>query len=80
MQDGAQLVFVEVRFRKSSRFGSPLATVTHAKQRKLRAAAQFYMQRHNIKQQAVRFDVVGITPSAQDELSDPQINWCQNAF
>ena len=33
MREGATLVFVEVRFRKTDRFGSPVESVTASKQR-----------------------------------------------
>ena len=39
MRDGAVLVFVEVRYRRSSRFGGAVDTITSIKQRRLRRAA-----------------------------------------
>jgi putative endonuclease len=43
MQDGATLVFVEVRLRSRSDFGGAAASVTPAKQKKLLAAARQYL-------------------------------------
>jgi putative endonuclease len=43
-QDGATLVFVEVRTRSSARLGSPEESVTIAKQRRLAELAQVYLQ------------------------------------
>lgn len=43
-QDGATLVFVEVRTRSSARLGSPEESVTVAKQRRLAELAQIYLQ------------------------------------
>jgi putative endonuclease len=78
MQDGETLVFVEVRFRKQSQFGSAAETVTASKQRKLVLAAQHYLSRHRSAQnRAMRFDVMGIMPSAVGEYD---YNWLQNAF
>ena len=42
-QDGASLVFVEVRARSSARLGSPEESVTPAKQRRLVELAQTYL-------------------------------------
>ena len=60
MQDGDQLVFVEVRYRNSSRYGSAAESVTAAKQTRLISAASQYLQgqRHT---QACRFDVLAIS-------------------
>ncbi|MFT5083571.1 MAG: putative endonuclease [Lentisphaeria bacterium] len=73
MQEGDTLVFVEVRYRKSTRFGSPLDTVNNAKQHKISIATQHYLQKNNIGEtRPVRFDVIGMTP----EITD----WIKGAF
>ena len=72
MQDGEQLVFVEVRYRTRGDFGSALESVTPGKQRKLITTAQHYLQRSG-KTPACRFDVVGMGP-------DRQMHWIKNAF
>jgi putative endonuclease len=72
MRDGACLVFVEVRFRRSSRFGSPAETVDYRKQRRLVAAAQHYLQA-NPSVLPCRFDVVAIG-------GEDRIEWFKNAF
>src|SRR5512139_3398258 len=43
MQDGATLVFIEVRLRSRSDFGGAAASVTPVKQKKLLAAARQYL-------------------------------------
>src|SRR5258706_2374258 len=43
MQDGAALVFVEVRMRKNGGFGGAAASIGRAKQRRIIAAAQHYL-------------------------------------
>lgn len=58
-RDGEVLVFVEVRYRGSTRFGSAAATVGGVKQRKLARAAQHYLGRHP-HDGPVRFDVVAL--------------------
>ena len=41
-----RLVFIEVRYRASHRFGGALASVTTRKQLRLRRAAQVYLKTH----------------------------------
>ena len=60
MRDEAVLVFVEVRYRRSTRFGTPAATVDARKQQRLILAARHYLHRHPT-QLACRFDVVAIS-------------------
>jgi len=72
MRDAGQLVFVEVRFRTRTDFGSALESVTPAKQRKLILTAQYYLQ-HTRQMPACRFDVAGIG-------QDRQIHWIKDAF
>lgn len=72
LRDAAILVFVEVRFRRSTRFGSPAETVDNRKQRRLIAAASHYLHSHP-SVLPCRFDVVAI--SGQN-----QIHWIKHAF
>lgn len=78
MKNGETLVFIEVRYRKETQLGSPLETVTRAKQRKLFRTAQFYLQqRYGNRWPPCRFDVIGIS----GELDNfPKIEWVSNAF
>ncbi|WP_324779941.1 YraN family protein [Thiobacillus sedimenti] len=72
MQDGATLVFVEVRLRTRSDFGGAAASVTAAKQRKLAAAARQYLSALKTLPPC-RFDVVALAGEAPPE-------WIRNAF
>jgi len=76
-RDGDCLVFVEVRFRADVSYGSPVATVTPAKQEKIRRTALNFLQKHGLtNKMPSRFDVVGITGS----LKVPSFRWIKNAF
>jgi putative endonuclease len=78
MEDGGTLVFVEVRYRKSARFGSAAETVTLAKQAKLLLAAQMYLLQHpKFNDNPSRFDVVGVTPGV---ANSHEFTWLKNAF
>lgn len=72
MTDQNALVFVEVRFRSSDKFGSALESVTHKKQQRIIAAAQTYLSRQQ-SDGPVRFDVVALS-------GDGSIQWVKNAF
>jgi len=72
MQDGATLVFVEVRLRSRSDFGGAAASVTTAKQRKLLTAARQYLSTLKMLPPC-RFDVVALSGNAPPE-------WIKNAF
>ena len=73
MQDGEDLVCVEVRYRRSDRFGTPAETVTATKRARLLRAARHYLLYH-ASDVPVRFDVVAIAgPEAR-------IDWIRNAF
>jgi putative endonuclease len=71
------LVFVEVRYRQNTQFGSATDSINHNKQTKLIRTAQYYLQQHSEYQEFIcRFDVVGI----ESDLKYPKINWIKNAF
>lgn len=76
MQDEQSLVFVEVRYRRSSTFGSALESVDHRKQTKLIVTAEHYLQQNTSRFSSYRFDVVAIT---QDN-NTPSITWVKDAF
>lgn len=60
MQDGATLVFVEVRQRRSAAFGGAAASIGPAKQARMWRAAQRYLQLRRGPAMPCRFDAVCI--------------------
>ncbi len=54
------LVFVEVKSRRSARFGEPQESVTPKKQELLRRTAEGYVQERSIGEMECRFDVVAV--------------------
>ena len=74
MQEGKTLVFVEVRQRKSAKFGSAVGSVSWSKQQKLLKAANLWL---GLRQQSLetvncRFDLIAFDGVAH------QITWLQN--
>ncbi len=58
-QHGDIIVFVEVKTRTSSVFGEPFHAVSRDKQRRTIAAANAYMEKHEVMLEA-RFDIISI--------------------
>ncbi|SCK14127.1 YraN family protein [Vogesella sp. LIG4] len=70
MRDGASLVFVEVRARRSASFGGAAASIGAAKRQKLTAAANLYLSQQHIDAPC-RFDAVLFN-------GDAPVEWLQN--
>ena len=77
-QDGDCIVFVEVKTRRSLKFGLPQAAVTAQKQRQISKVALAYLQTHNLFDAPCRFDVIAIHLSPQLEVL--KLEQIENAF
>lgn len=73
------LAFVEVKLRKSDRFGQPREFVTAEKQRKLRATAELYLMNNPTSLQP-RFDVAEVYAPRGMNTPEPVITYLENAF
>jgi putative endonuclease len=84
MRHANTLVFVEVRYRRSTRFGSPAETVDTRKQARIRATAEHYLQQHpQHTGVSCRFDVVAMTPATDTHAQQAPhytLNWLPDAF
>ena len=73
MRDGETLVFVEVRFRSTSRYGSGAESITARKRQRLIRAAGIYLHCYpNCAKLPCRFDVLSI--------GEDHLDWIQAAF
>ncbi len=78
MRDRDTLVFVEVRYRRSRRFGGGAESVDRRKQGKLSATAAHYLQTHpGAARRPCRFDVIALTGA---DNGHPHVDWISNAF
>jgi len=75
MEDKEFIIFVEVRYRKTTKYGSPLESISRYKQIHLIQCAMHYLSSKRINRPA-RFDVIGITPNG----TNIDIEWLSNAF
>ena len=76
MRDKESLVFVEVRYRRQSRYGSASESVNWHKQQRLIAAAEHYLLHEFKTQPAARFDVIAIS-GIEGHI---ELEWIHNAF
>ncbi len=76
--DGKYLVFVEVKYRTGTRYGSPEGAVDYRKQNAISRVSDFYRKRFGISEDiSQRFDVVAISADEDDAI---RIKWLKNAF
>jgi len=75
-RDGSTLAFIEVKTRRSRKFGPAAAAVTLEKQRHLVKASQVYLTRKHQVYELCRFDVVTI----ELEAHIPRIELIKDAF
>lgn len=77
MQDGATLVFVEVRLRAHPGFGGAAGSVDRRKQARIARCAEHYLQRHRGAGDCdCRFDVVALRPDGEQY----DVSWIRDAF
>ena len=77
MQDGDELVFVEVKYRSQSQHGSAIEFFHASKKRKFESAVMYYMQEKGFNPSIVphRIDLVGIDGKGQQQQN---INWLKS--
>lgn len=76
-EDHGSIVFVEVKTRSGSRYGSPQEAVDAAKQRRLTGLALEWLQKNGLADSPARFDVVGIMMGNREKA---RIRVFKNAF
>lgn len=75
VEDRSQLVFVEVKARRSARFGLPQEAVTHHKQQQIIRVAQWYLLEKGYTGRRARFDVLAISFSVTGRPIIEHIPW-----
>lgn len=71
VRHGQYLIFVEVKYRKNTRFGGAAYSITANKLAKLRRSISYYLQQNQLHQQACRLDAVLLE-------GDKPPQWIQN--
>ena len=75
-KDGATLVFVEVKTRRSAKYGLPFEAVNWKKQKNIDRAANKYLIKANHKGE-VRFDIISVYLRKNEE---PEVMHIKDAF
>ena len=78
VKQGKRIVFVEVKTRRTLKFGVPQAAVTSAKQKQISKLALSYLQANNLLDVPCRFDVVAVFLSSKS--TPTKLEHIQNAF
>lgn len=73
-RDDQTLVVVEVKTRRSTRFGAPIEAITPAKLARLKRLAGAYVSTRHVESLALRVDVIGILLCANQP---PQVQHLQ---
>ncbi len=71
------LVFIEVKARRSDRFGAPSEAVDARKQRRLARAAAAFLRQYDGPYGSIRFDVVALLTDGRGKL---RTEWVRDAF
>lgn len=72
-KDGEYVCFIEVKYRKSNRFGAPEEAVTLTKQKKIIQGARYFLYKHQYPTDTpCRFDVISVYGE--------EITWIKDAF
>lgn len=69
-QDGETIVFCEVKYRESGRFGGAISSVSARQQKRIRYAAMGYLAEHNLYECVCRFDVAAFDKDGMIYLTD----------
>lgn len=72
-----QLVFVEVKTRRTTYYGTPQEAVSERKQRQIIRTAQWYISEHQVDKLQPRFDVIAVMPGLRNQA---RIEHVPNAF
>ena len=72
-KDGEYICFVEVKYRTTNQYGSPLEAVNYRKQQQIRKVALYYLMRNGLNEWTpCRFDVIA--------FEGDEITYIENAF
>ena len=71
-RDEGTIVFVEVKYRNSDKYGNPLEAVTFSKQRRISMGAVYYLSQNyiSVDNSSIRFDAIGISKGEIKHIKD----------
>jgi putative endonuclease len=78
-EQGDTFVFIEVKTRQSTAYGQPAQAVTKAKQKRIIKASLAYIQKQQLTDTNMRFDIIEVL-YIHDIQQDANVNHIENAF
>lgn len=72
VEDGENIVFIEVKYRKNLNFGFPEESIDKRKRGKILKTANYYLKVKKLENKKVRFDSI--------LFLDKKIKWIKNIF
>jgi len=78
MLDGDTYVFVEVKYRKSMKYGGAIAAISTSKQNKIKHCVTFFLHQSELNEYntSCRIDVIAL----EGNINQPALTWLKNAF
>lgn len=67
-----RIIFIEVKYRNTARFGYPREAVNYYKQQTIKRVAQVYLKHNRLNNSYIRFDVI--------EILGDKLTHLENAF
>ncbi|MFZ5988459.1 MAG: YraN family protein [Bacillota bacterium] len=75
------ICFIEVKTRSTVEYGYPREAVSIRKQENIRRLAQIYINKHNLHDENIRFDIVEVYIEKKgDEIKVREVTVIKNAF
>lgn len=68
-REGREWVFVEVKTRRTTTYGSSVEAMSARKKTSLRRAVDMYVQKHGLEREPIRCDFLGIDVNDKGEAS-----------
>jgi len=65
-REGGQIVFVEVKLRRSTAFGRPEEAVNRRKQERIVKSSLYYLKSRSLRSADIRFDVLALGPGPDE--------------
>ena len=66
-KEGEEMVFIEVKLRKSDTYGTALESITEQKIQKFHNTVEIYLQKHKLEDTPFRIDVIAIDKTGPNQ-------------
>jgi len=76
MREGESLIFIEVRYRKQTHYGTAASTVNNRKLHKITKSIEDYLSKNNLGYISCQIDVIGL----EGNIQNPKITWIRNVM